>query len=108
MTDAELTWLPPGDGFWRWAGELVPRPACGLLAAIFPPVTAGSSRSAARYGLPAGDVRWRSVNGYLYVSVGPADPETFPQLEDAARETLGSRRWREEAQQWFGVARARV
>ncbi|MBI2706096.1 MAG: hypothetical protein HYX32_12515, partial [Actinobacteria bacterium] len=63
---------------------------------------------AARYGLPAGDVRWRSVNGYLYVSVDPADPETFPQLEEAARETLESRRWREEAQQWFGVARARV
>src|SRR5262245_36927618 len=107
VDDGELTWTPPGAGLW-WLVRDVRRPVSGLLAAIFPPVTAGWSRAAAHYGLPRGELWFRTVNGYLYCSVGDPDPDDYPRLEEAARATLDGMTWRAEWQQWSEVERGRV
>jgi pyruvate,water dikinase len=104
---SDFTWAPPGDGVWWLTREHFPTPVSALFATLFPPVTAGWTRGAARYGLPLGPSRWAAVNSWLYFSPGPEQASSGA-LADAARETLATKRWRGEVRRWVDVERPPV
>ena len=104
----ELVWDPPGDGVWWLMREHLPRPTGALYATLFPPVTAGSDRGRARYGVPHGPSRWAPVNGWFYFSSGEPDLTSLARLEENARRTLDERAWRDEVRRWIEDERPRV
>lgn len=105
----EMPWDPPGPGVWWLTREHFGAPVCLLLFELFPPTTRGWVTGSATYGYPAGEPAWGLVNRWIYYSPGtPADPATFDALEQAAAETLATKRWRAEVQQWQDVERPAV
>lgn len=108
ILSTELRWAPPGAGVWWLTREHFPAPLSGLFAAIFPPVTDGWVTGAAAFGLPQGESRWATVNGWFYYRPVDPDPSTFPVLEQAAAATLAGRRWRTVVRDWFDVERPAV
>jgi rifampicin phosphotransferase len=101
-------WPAPGDGVWWITTEHFPAPVSRLFTVLFPPVTKGWERAAARYGLPLGPSRWAAVNSWYYFSPGEPDPATYADLETAALETLRTRRWRGEVAHWLAEERPAV
>ena len=93
---------------WWITTEHFPAPVSRLFTVLFPPVTKGWERAAARYGLPLGPSRWAAVNGWYYFSPGEPDPATYADLETAAAETLRTRRWRDEVARWLAEERPAV
>jgi pyruvate,water dikinase len=103
---SDSRWDPPGPGVWWLTREHFGAPVCRLLFELFPPVTEGWNSGAALYGYPMGSAAWGLVNHWIYYGPGtPADPGTYPALEEAAIETLATSRWRHEVAQWQDVER---
>jgi pyruvate,water dikinase len=102
-----VRWDPPGPGTWWLELEHFPRPVSRLFADLFPPVTAGWSRGARRYGDNAAPARWGTSNDWLYY--GPPDPPPpDPTLDGVAARARAESWWRDEVRRWHDEERPRV
>src|SRR3954453_19068592 len=124
-----LVWEPPGPGTWGSDRDHKRTSQTVALQGYFPrAMEAGFKAGTARYGLPISHLATRYVNGYAYgqmqlagtrakaaASGPPPRPILFvlvrllPELRrraKAAEETLATRRWRSDADEWFNAGRA--
>jgi pyruvate,water dikinase len=106
--DDVWSWAPPGPGVWYLTREHFPAPVSRLFATLFPPVTIGWWTSARRYGLPDGEPRWASVEGWMYYAPSAAAPAEHPALEAAAERTLTDAPWRDDVARWHDEQRPRI
>src|SRR4051794_8848591 len=124
-----LVWEPPGPGTWLCDRDHKRTSQTVALQGYFPrAMEAGFRAGTARYGLPVSHLAIRYVNGYAYAQMQlagvpakaaasgpPPRPILFvlvrllPELRrraKAAEETLATRRWRGDADEWFKAGRA--
>lgn len=110
MGTAEVIWEPPGPGMWRTVPDHFPKPVCRLFVELFPAMALGSPMGAKIYGVPAGGngMRCASVNGWLYFGAGDPVDDDLAALDVVAKESLETKRWRREADEWIAVERPAV
>ena len=71
----------------------------GLFAELFPPITEGWARGAARYGDTQAPAKWATVNSWLYY--GPPDAvDPDPALEGVKERARAEAWWRDEVRRW--------
>ena len=87
--------------------EHFPRPVSVLFADLFPPITIGWQRGAARYGETSAAARWGTVNCWLYYGAGDQPPPD-PALEGVAARARAESWWRDEVRRWHDEERPRV
>ncbi|MEQ1787494.1 MAG: hypothetical protein ABL966_10600, partial [Acidimicrobiales bacterium] len=105
MSTDDLTWAPPGPGEWYASMEHMPTPVTRLFAELFVQVAVGWAQGADRYGLPPNHGRFASVNCWFFYSPGVAPVVDVDALDAAAAETLATRRWRADLDQWHQQVR---
>ena len=102
-----MRWDPPGPGTWWLELEHFPRPVSRLFAELFPPITAGWPRGAARYGDTQGAAKWATVNSWLYY--GRPDPlPPDPALDGVRERARAEAWWRDEVRRWHEEERPHV
>jgi phosphohistidine swiveling domain-containing protein len=101
-------WDAPGPGMWFMAREHVPVPVSRIYAELLSHAATGWATSAERYGLAEGPPQWGNVNGWMYYGPGTSDAEALARREVAAAETLATRRWEADIDDWYGEIRPRM
>ena len=102
----QLSFDPPGPGFWTFDGAHVPRPLSRYQAEIHPPcVVDGMRESLGRYGLLVDTVQYRMVNGFAYFTVLPAPEAEIPARFQTAHEVFERKGWREDVARWEQVVK---
>jgi pyruvate,water dikinase len=96
----DLIWSAPGPGSWSASAGHFPGPRTAFFSAIFPTAAAqGWNRGMADYGIPF-EVAFAVVNRHIYMKAELVAQARWAALEEAARRTYETRRWRDDLARW--------
>jgi hypothetical protein len=97
----ELTFDPPGPGFYEQDSVHLPRAATRYWAETHPaPFAQGTSEFTAFYGMLIGGLSMTYINGIGYKSVAPLPDEEVPARFARAEEVFANKLWREQLREW--------
>ena len=97
----ELTFDPPGPGFYEQDSVHFPRVATRYWAETHPAAFAqGTSEFTAFYGMLIGGLEMTYINGIGYKSVVPLPDEDVPARFARAEEVFAKKLWREQLREW--------
>ncbi len=102
-TDArtELTFDPPGPGFWEQDPVHFPRALTRYWAEVHPAAFAeGTADFTAYYGMLLGGLQMAYVNGIAYKGARPLPDEEVPARFARAEEVYAKKLWREQLREW--------
>jgi len=96
-----LTFDPPGPGSWELDAVHFPRPATRYWTEMHPaPFQRGFGEFTRYYGMLFGGREVRYVNGFMYGTIVPVDPQEIPERFARAEETYEKRLWRDQLRDW--------
>lgn len=98
---AELIWKEPGPGGWANDRSHFDRPTSAFNRAVgTAPMVEGLLVGWRSIGCANGPPVFASVHGYSYAQTTWADPSTYQELEVAAQDFVGNRRWEARLERW--------
>jgi rifampicin phosphotransferase len=108
MTAEQMHFDAPGPGSWELDAVHFPRPATAYWAKMHPaPFARGFGELAANYGLPFLTREVAYLNGFMYGTIRPLQPEEVPQRFARAEEVFEKRFWRDQLREWDETCKPR-
>ncbi|MDP9181675.1 MAG: PEP-utilizing enzyme [Actinomycetota bacterium] len=108
MGSEQLQFSAPGPGSWELDSVHFPRPATAYWAKMHPaPFSRGFGELAANYGLPFLTREVTYLNGFMYGTIRPLQPDEIPQRFARAEEVFEKRFWREQLREWDETCKPR-
>lgn len=96
----DLTFEPPGPGSWQIDGAHAPHPWPRFQSEFHPPqVERGFHETMRRYGIVL-ELQYRSVNGFVYLSLAPVAEADFGERVAAAEAAFERKLWRADHTRW--------
>jgi len=96
-----LTFDPPGPGSWELDAVHFPRPATRYWTEMHPaPFRRGFGEFTRFYGMLFDTREVSYVNGFMYGTLVPLDPQEIPARLARAEETYEKHLWREQLRDW--------